>query len=102
MGAAVGRLADRVIVTNDNPRTELPRAIAQAIEEGLSSVGAQYEIELDRAVAIELAISTAQAGDVVLLAGKGHEPYQIVGTEKRPFDDRIEARRALASRRKVR
>jgi UDP-N-acetylmuramoyl-L-alanyl-D-glutamate--2,6-diaminopimelate ligase len=100
MGAAVGRLADRVVVTNDNPRTERAEAIAEAIESGLHSVGASYELMLDRAKAIELAILTAQAGDVVLLAGKGHEPYQIVGTEKRDFDDRKEARRALGLRRR--
>lgn len=99
MGAAVGRLADRVIVTNDNPRTESPERIAAAIETGLREIGAQYELELDRARAIELAISTAAAGDVVLLAGKGHEPYQIMGTVKHDFDDRVQARRALAIRR---
>ncbi len=98
MGAAVGRLADRVIVTNDNPRTERPDAIAAAIEAGLREVSAAYELILDRAKAIELAITTAKPGDVVLLAGKGHEPYQIVGTEKYAFDDRVEARRSLGLR----
>lgn len=100
MGAAVGRLADRVIVTNDNPRTEHPETIAEAIEKGLHEVSAAYELNLDRAKAIELAILTARPGDVVLLAGKGHEPYQIVGTVKHAFDDRVEARRALALRRR--
>jgi UDP-N-acetylmuramoyl-L-alanyl-D-glutamate--2,6-diaminopimelate ligase len=100
MGAAVGRLADRVIVSNDNPRTERPEVIAEAIESGLRVVGASYELVLDRAQAIDLAIQTAAAGDVVLLAGKGHETYQIIGTEKRAFDDRIEARRALERRRR--
>jgi len=99
MGAAVGRLADRVIVTNDNPRTEQPLVIAEAIEAGLHEVGAAYELLLDRAKAVELAILTAQRGDVVLIAGKGHEAYQIVGTVKHAFDDRVEARRALALRR---
>ncbi|HMA93463.1 MAG TPA: UDP-N-acetylmuramoyl-L-alanyl-D-glutamate--2,6-diaminopimelate ligase [Polyangiaceae bacterium] len=99
MGAIVGRLADRVIVTNDNPRTERPEVIAAAIEAGLTSIGARYELTLDRAAAIEEAVLTAESGDVVLLAGKGHEPYQIIGTEKRAFDDRIEARRALELRR---
>lgn len=99
MGAAVGRLADRVIVTNDNPRTERPELIASAIEAGLQHIQAKYELELDRACAIERAILSAAAGDVVLLAGKGHEPYQIVGTVKHPFDDRVEARRALSMRR---
>jgi UDP-N-acetylmuramoyl-L-alanyl-D-glutamate--2,6-diaminopimelate ligase len=99
MGAIVGRRADRITVTNDNPRTERPEVIATAIEDGLRSVGARYAVELDRAKAIEVAILQANPGDVVLLAGKGHEPYQIIGTEKRPFDDRDEARRALARRR---
>lgn len=99
MGAAVGRLADRAIVTNDNPRTEAPEVIAEAIATGLKRLGVQYEMQLDRAKAIELAILTANPGDVVLLAGKGHEPYQIIGTEKRAFDDRIEAHRALNLRR---
>lgn len=99
MGAAVGRLADRVIVTNDNPRTEQPELIASAIESGLQGIQAQYELELDRARAIEHAVLSADAGDVVLLAGKGHEPYQIVGTTKHAFDDRVEARRVLGMRR---
>jgi UDP-N-acetylmuramoyl-L-alanyl-D-glutamate--2,6-diaminopimelate ligase len=99
MGAAVGRLSDRVIVTNDNPRTERPETIAEAIEVGLHGVSASYELILDRQKAIELAILTAKPGDVVLLAGKGHEPYQIVGTVKHAFDDRVEARRALGLRR---
>jgi UDP-N-acetylmuramoyl-L-alanyl-D-glutamate--2,6-diaminopimelate ligase len=99
MGAAVGRAADRIIVTNDNPRTEEPRLIADAIELGLKSVGAKYEVELDRSKAIHEAILSAKSGDVVLLAGKGHEPYQIVGKTKHAFDDRVEARRALQVRR---
>ena len=99
MGAAVGRLADRIILTNDNPRTERPEAIASAIEAGLRSVGADYELVLDRAKAIALAVESANPGDVVLLAGKGHEPYQLIGTVKHPFDDRVEARKALRVRR---
>jgi UDP-N-acetylmuramoyl-L-alanyl-D-glutamate--2,6-diaminopimelate ligase len=99
MGYAVGTWADFAIVTNDNPRTEQPEAIAAAIEPGLREAGARYRVVLDRAVAIEQAILEAKPGDVVLVAGKGHEPYQIVGTTKRPFDDRQQARRALAIRR---
>jgi UDP-N-acetylmuramoyl-L-alanyl-D-glutamate--2,6-diaminopimelate ligase len=99
MGAAVGRAADRIIVTNDNPRTEEPRTIAEAIEMGLKSVGAKYDVELNRATAIRQAILSAEPGDVVLLAGKGHEPYQIVGKTKHAFDDRVEARKALQERR---
>lgn len=99
MGDAVGRAADRAIVTNDNPRSEQPEAIARAIEPGLRAHAIPYEIELDRAAAIERAIGAASPGDVVLIAGKGHEPYQIIGSERRAFDDRVEARRALALRR---
>ena len=99
MGAAVGRLADYAYLTNDNPRTEEPAAIARAVEVGLREMEAKYEVELDRARAIELAISRAEAGDVVLIAGKGHEPYQLIGAQTLPFDDRIEARRALETRR---
>jgi UDP-N-acetylmuramoyl-L-alanyl-D-glutamate--2,6-diaminopimelate ligase len=99
MGAAVGAAADRATITNDNPRSEVPVAIARAIEPGLRASGIPYDIVLDRAVAIERAILGAAPGDLVLLAGKGHEPYQIIGPEKRVFDDRAEARRALALRR---
>jgi UDP-N-acetylmuramoyl-L-alanyl-D-glutamate--2,6-diaminopimelate ligase len=99
MGAAVAEGATRAILTNDNPRTEDPRAIAAAVEAGLRGGSARYEVELDRATAIERAVLEAKPGDSVLLAGKGHEPYQLIGTEKRPFDDRVEARRALAKRR---
>jgi UDP-N-acetylmuramoyl-L-alanyl-D-glutamate--2,6-diaminopimelate ligase len=99
MGAAVGRGAERAILTSDNPRSEDPAAIAAQVEAGLRGESARYEIELDRARAIERAVLEARAGDSVLIAGKGHEPYQIVGTERRAFDDRVEARRALALRR---
>jgi UDP-N-acetylmuramoyl-L-alanyl-D-glutamate--2,6-diaminopimelate ligase len=99
MGEAVGRLADRAIVTSDNPRSEKPEAIAETVVQGLRAVGASYDVVLDRRAAIQTAILDARPGDVVLLAGKGHEPYQIVGAEKRPFDDRDEARRALGLRR---
>jgi UDP-N-acetylmuramoyl-L-alanyl-D-glutamate--2,6-diaminopimelate ligase len=99
MGEAVGRGADYAFVTSDNPRSERPEAIVDAILPGLDAVSAQYQVELDRAVAIEKAILSAAAGDVVLVAGKGHEDYQIVGAEKRHFDDREQARAALAKRR---
>jgi len=102
MGAAVGAGADRATITNDNPRSEDPRLIADAIESGLRLSGIDYDVELDRAVAIEKAVLAAAAGDVILLAGKGHEPYQIIGSTKRAFDDRDEARRALEKRRRVR
>ena len=99
MGEAVGRGADYAFVTSDNPRSEQPQAIVDMILPGLAAASAKFEVELDRALAIEMAIQAAQPGDVVLIAGKGHEDYQIVGAEKRHFDDREEARRALAKRR---
>jgi UDP-N-acetylmuramoyl-L-alanyl-D-glutamate--2,6-diaminopimelate ligase len=102
MGEVVGRLADVAIVTNDNPRSEDPRVIADAILPGLASAGAKPIVELDRHAAIERAILEAGPGDVVLLAGKGHEPYQILGERTVAFDDRDEAKRALAKRRTAR
>ena len=102
MGDAVGRGADLAIVTNDNPRSEDPRAIADAILPGLEAAGARYSVELDRRAAIERAVGEASPGDVVLVAGKGHEPYQIIGATTLSFDDRVEARRALALRRAAR
>jgi UDP-N-acetylmuramoyl-L-alanyl-D-glutamate--2,6-diaminopimelate ligase len=98
MGEAVGTRADVAIVTNDNPRSEDPRAIADAILPGLAGRRAQVIVELDRRHAIERAVIGAEPGDVVLIAGKGHEPYQLIGATTLPFDDRDEARRALAIR----
>jgi UDP-N-acetylmuramoyl-L-alanyl-D-glutamate--2,6-diaminopimelate ligase len=95
----VGRGADRAVITNDNPRSEAPEAIAAAIEPALRQSNKPYEVELDRARAIERTILAARRGDVILIAGKGHETYQIVGAERRSFDDRDEARRALSLRR---
>jgi UDP-N-acetylmuramoyl-L-alanyl-D-glutamate--2,6-diaminopimelate ligase len=112
MGEAAARRADAVVITSDNPRTEDPVAIARPIERGARSAGMRefdfatlaagdrgYTVELDRRRAIEAAILEASPGDVLVLAGKGHEDYQILGAEKRHFDDREEARRALAVRR---
>ncbi len=99
MGAAVAHGAARSFLTSDNPRSEDPRAIAAQVEVGLREAGGSYELELDRARAIERAILEARPGDSVLIAGKGHEPYQLVGKERRDFDDRVEARKALAVRR---
>lgn len=99
MGEAVGRGADYGYVTSDNPRSEAPQAIVDAIVPGLHAASAAFEVELDRSLAIATAIAAAQPGDVVVIAGKGHEDYQIVGAEKRHFDDREEARRALSHRR---
>jgi UDP-N-acetylmuramoyl-L-alanyl-D-glutamate--2,6-diaminopimelate ligase len=99
MGEAVARRADVAVVTNDNPRTEDPRAIADAVVAGVRAAGKEPVVELDRRKAIDFAVRSAGQGDVVLVAGKGHEDYQIVDTVKHPFDDRIETRRALEARR---
>jgi UDP-N-acetylmuramoyl-L-alanyl-D-glutamate--2,6-diaminopimelate ligase len=99
MGEAVAARADVAIITSDNPRTEDPAAIAAPVEAGARRAGLEPIVELDRRRAIEHAIAIARSGDTILVAGKGHEDYQIIGTEKRPFDDRVEARRALALRR---
>jgi UDP-N-acetylmuramoyl-L-alanyl-D-glutamate--2,6-diaminopimelate ligase len=99
MGEAAGARADVAIVTNDNPRSEDPAAIARAVVLGVRRAGKEPVVELDRRAAIAYAVSKAEAGDVVLVAGKGHEDYQIVGAQKLAFDDRAEARRALAARR---
>jgi len=96
MGEAAA-MADRVIVTSDNPRTEDPEAIIREILVGLERTRhPDVTVEPDRRRAIELAIEGAVPGEAVLIAGKGHEDYQIVGTERRHFDDREEARRVLA------
>lgn len=102
MGRAVGERAQWAILTNDNPRGESPEAIAAAVEAGLQATGVRYDICLDRELAIERAISQAEPGDVVLLAGKGHETYQLIGALRLPFDDREVARAALARRRSAR
>ena len=108
MGRAVGQIADVAVLTNDNPRTEDPQAIADAVIPGLEEAGMTeqddsslrgYRVELDRMRAIELAVRAAGPGDAVLIAGKGHEDYQIVGDEVRHFDDREAARRVLEMRR---
>jgi UDP-N-acetylmuramoyl-L-alanyl-D-glutamate--2,6-diaminopimelate ligase len=113
MGEIAGRLADIVIITSDNPRTEEPMAILEAIERGVreasrAPVASQalgqtgqadgYVVEPERRAAIALAIGAARDGDLVLITGKGHEDYQIVGTTKHHLDDREEARSALRSR----
>jgi UDP-N-acetylmuramoyl-L-alanyl-D-glutamate--2,6-diaminopimelate ligase len=105
MGAVAERLADRVIVTSDNPRTEEPGAIIEEICAGFSAGwkdGGKISVEADRRAAIRMAIEMAKAGDVVLIAGKGHENYQIIGTTKHHFDDVEEAQAALAERYELR
>lgn len=94
MGKIAAEFSDEVIVTWDNPRTEDPEAIVSAIVEGIvefdaaSSKKTSYRVEPDRKKAIELAVQMAHSGDLVLVAGKGHEDYQIIGTKKIHFDDR--------------
>jgi UDP-N-acetylmuramoyl-L-alanyl-D-glutamate--2,6-diaminopimelate ligase len=98
MGEIASRLADQVIVTDDNPRTEDGDAIVAEIMRGLPAAD-RASVQRDRTRAIEQAISSAQANDVILIAGKGHEDYQIVGTSRRHFSDRDVARDALEARR---
>jgi UDP-N-acetylmuramoyl-L-alanyl-D-glutamate--2,6-diaminopimelate ligase len=110
MGEVAGKYSDLAILTSDNPRTEDPLAILEEVEKGLESLPLKEwhpdEIELwrskkgylrvpDRREAIRMAIRLAQPSDTVLIAGKGHEDYQIVGKKRFPFDDRIEAQKAL-------
>jgi UDP-N-acetylmuramoyl-L-alanyl-D-glutamate--2,6-diaminopimelate ligase len=98
----VGEHAQLAILTNDNPRGESPEAIAEQVEAGLRATGARYEVILDREAAIERAVSGAEPGDVILLAGKGHESYQLIGAQTLPFDDREVARQSLRRRRAAR
>jgi UDP-N-acetylmuramoyl-L-alanyl-D-glutamate--2,6-diaminopimelate ligase len=100
MGKIAAELADLAVVTSDNPRTEDPQKILQDIVAGIPDT-ANPTIIGDRATAIQTAILQAQPGDGVLLAGKGHEDYQILGTEKIHFDDREQARAALQTRLKI-
>ncbi|MDO8861391.1 UDP-N-acetylmuramoyl-L-alanyl-D-glutamate--2,6-diaminopimelate ligase [Haliea sp. E1-2-M8] len=95
MGHIACDAADRVILTSDNPRHEDPQRILQDIQSGCRG---EVQIEPDRAAAIAAAIAGASAGDCVLIAGKGHEDYQIIGSERRPFSDADVAARALQGR----
>ncbi|MGB5239405.1 MAG: cyanophycin synthetase, partial [Prochlorococcaceae cyanobacterium] len=97
MAAIAARLADRVVVTSDNPRTEDPQRILDDVVAGIPA-GTDLLVEVDRAAAIEAAIAAAGPADLVLIAGKGHEDYQILGTTKIHFDDREQAEQALRSR----
>ncbi|NUN65810.1 UDP-N-acetylmuramoyl-L-alanyl-D-glutamate--2,6-diaminopimelate ligase [Pseudanabaena biceps] len=100
MGGIAARLADQVYVTSDNPRTEDPQCILDDVVVGVSAHIADkpMTVEGDRHKCIQTAILEAQAGDTVLIAGKGHEDYQIIGREKIHFDDREEAQLALKKR----
>jgi UDP-N-acetylmuramoyl-L-alanyl-D-glutamate--2,6-diaminopimelate ligase len=109
MGEIAARDADIAIVTSDNPRTEEPASIVAMVREGvrragvpelpasaLSSAARGSHVEVDRRAAIRLGGGAAAPGDVLLIAGKGHEDYQIIGTTRAHFDDREEAAAALA------
>jgi UDP-N-acetylmuramoyl-L-alanyl-D-glutamate--2,6-diaminopimelate ligase len=108
MGAVAGRLSDFVVLTSDNPRTEDPERILDEIVRGLDPTpepgaprrtGTPYLRIRDRREAIDRAVRAAQPGDLVLIAGKGHETYQVIGERALPFDDVEAARAALAQRR---
>jgi UDP-N-acetylmuramyl-tripeptide synthetase len=98
MGQAAASLSDVVILTSDNPRTEDPLRILSDVETGMRTASKPYEKIPDRRTAIERAIMEARSGDLVVIAGKGHEDYQIIGQEVFHFDDREVAREALAAR----
>jgi UDP-N-acetylmuramoyl-L-alanyl-D-glutamate--2,6-diaminopimelate ligase len=93
MGAVAAQLADQVILTDDNPRSESGDAIIADIRAGMGT--SPVTVIRDRALAIGQAVNNARAGDLVLIAGKGHETCQIVGNERRPFSDQVVARQAL-------
>ena len=97
MAAISARLADRLVITSDNPRTEDPQQILDDVVSGVPA-GSDLHVNADRAAAIATAVAEAAINDLVLIAGKGHEDYQILGTEKIHFDDREEAEKALLIR----
>lgn len=98
MGKIAGELSDFCIVTSDNPRTENPELIIDEIEEGIKNTSGEYIRITDRREAIAHALDMAQKGDVIILAGKGQETYQIIGKEKFDFDERIEVYKHLSSK----
>ncbi len=97
MGRVAVQLADRVVITSDNPRSEDPAAIVREIEVGAREASGTYEVELDRRAAIRRAVAGARGGDVVVIAGKGHETGQRFADRVIPFDDRTVAREELAA-----
>jgi UDP-N-acetylmuramoyl-L-alanyl-D-glutamate--2,6-diaminopimelate ligase len=97
MAAVAAALADEVVLTSDNPRNEDPQAILREMVAGLPA-GRAVQVRENRAEAIRAAVLGAQAGDVVLVAGKGHEEFQEIQGEKFPFSDRREIERALTER----
>ena len=89
MGEISGRIADFTFITSDNPRTEKPEEIIKEIEEGIKKTKGNYKVVVDRTEAIKEAINMANKLDIIVLAGKGHEPYQEINGEKLPYDERI-------------
>ena len=89
MGFAVGQLADVAIVTSDNPRSEDPAVIAEAVAAGVTAAGGEPVIELDRRDAISRALELADDQSLVLVAGKGHEATQTIGSRRIPFSDQV-------------
>jgi len=98
MGEAAGRLSDIVVLTSDNPRSEDPLLIINDAIVGLQRTGTKFLVEPDRERAIEIALDQARSGDIVLLAGKGHETTQILRDRTIDFDDRQMARQMLRHR----
>jgi UDP-N-acetylmuramoyl-L-alanyl-D-glutamate--2,6-diaminopimelate ligase len=96
MGEAAGRGSDFVVLTSDNPRSEDPRAIINDALVGLQRTGTKYSVEPDRKAAIAIAVGEARAGDIVLIAGKGHEKVQVTRAGAIPFDDVQVTRETLA------
>lgn len=96
MGKISGELSDYTVITSDNPRTEDPQRIIEQIVAGIKQVsGAKFAVEPDRKEAIRIALHRARRGDIVVIAGKGHEDYQIIGEKRYPFDDRKVAREII-------
>ena len=95
MGEISGRIADYTFITSDNPRTEDPQKIVDQIEEGIKKTKGNYKVIVDRTEAIKEAIKMATKRDIVVLAGKGHEPYQEINGVKHPFDERIIVREII-------
>jgi UDP-N-acetylmuramoyl-L-alanyl-D-glutamate--2,6-diaminopimelate ligase len=98
MGRVAAELCDRVVFTSDNPRSEDPALILEEVVSGVPAASeTEVEIEIDRRAAIRRVVAGARSGDLVLIAGKGHEATQTIGESVLPFDDRREAYRALES-----
>ena len=96
MGHAAGKGANYCIVTSDNPRTEDPKSIIDAILPGVIETGCPYEVVVNRVEAIRKALLIAQPDDVIVLAGKGHEPYQEINGVRHPFDEKEIVAKALS------